>query len=534
MSPGGTRRGIGLATLAAVLATALALAAPASAAERSVRVGPDYFGVNYPLMTFDPPEVRDRQLGAIASAGIGSVRAALSWAALEPTAPTGGGHTYDWTASDQRVTELAEHGLRLMPAFLYTPSWAVRFPLSCNGTNSVSASTARLGDYAAAAGALAARYGTGGSFWKQHPELPARPILTWQIWNEPNLRSYWCPGPDPSAYAELFVQAAQAIKQADPAARVTTSGLVLIDEPGRYMEGSEFLTKMTAAQPGLWKVADGNGVHVFPSGEIADQFRRVIGLRAEMTAAGVPESVPMFASEFGWGLTGFQLTEAQRAERYAYVTERTPSTNCNIGMMFAHAWTTSPPGGPIFDSDSGIADELTGALFPSAVAFRDSVAVLEGRGADEAIHPRLRNCTGMPRLDRDGDNRADYRDYYPLDASRYKGPPGWDRTLVLTAKKQQRLGKAVIVTATVEQALTLAAKGKLKLAGVKGKLKLKPVKGTGKVGKDKALKLRLAAKAAQRVRRSGAERGRAKILVTGVDDQGDVFEEKAKVKLRAN
>ena len=29
------------------------------------------------------------------------------------------------------------------------------------------------GDYAAYAGALAGRYGTGGSFWKAHPELTA-------------------------------------------------------------------------------------------------------------------------------------------------------------------------------------------------------------------------------------------------------------------------------------------------------------------------------------------------------------------------
>ena len=533
MNLGGRRRVKGLATFALLLAAALALAPQAPAAERSVRVGPDYFGVNYPLMTFDPPEVRDRQLTSIAGAGVGSVRAALSWAALEPDAPTNGVHTYDWTASDQRVTELAMHGLRLMPAFLYTPKWAVRFPLSCNGTNSVSASTARLGDYAAAAGALAERYGAGGSFWKQHPELPATPILTWQIWNEPNLRSFWCPGPDPAAYAELFVQAAQAIKKADPAAQVITSGLVLIDEPGRYMEGSEFLTKMTAAQPGLWKLADGNGVHVFPSGEIADQFRRVVTLRSEMTAAGVPQSVPMFASEFGWGLAGFQLTEAQRAERYAYVTERAPSTNCNVGMMFAHAWTTSPSGGPVFDSDSGIADRLTGALFPSATAFRDTVAVLEGRSESEAIHPRLRNCPGMPKLDRDADGRAEYRDYYPLDPSRFKGPPGWDRTLVVSTQKRQRLGKAVSVTVNVEQPLEVAAKGKVKLAGERGKLKLKAVKAAVKVGKEKRLKLRLSAKARKRIHRSGARRGNATILITGVDDEGDVFEEPAKVKLRA-
>jgi hypothetical protein len=32
-----------------------------------------------------------------------------------------------------------------------------------------------------------ARYGTGGTLWKEHPEVPAAPILYWEIWNEPAL-----------------------------------------------------------------------------------------------------------------------------------------------------------------------------------------------------------------------------------------------------------------------------------------------------------------------------------------------------------
>ncbi len=529
MNPGGSRRVRGLAILGLLLAAALAIA-PQAAAERSVRVGPDYFGVNYPLMAFDTPAVRDRQLGAISGAGVGSVRAALSWSALEPKAPENGVHTYDWTAADERVGELARHGLRLMPAFLYTPGWAVRSPLSCTSQNSVSAATARIGDYAAAAGALAGRYGAGGSFWREHPELPQRPIVTWQIWNEPNLRSYWCPGPDPAAYAEMFVRAAEAIKQADGRAQVITSGLVLFDKPGRYMEPQDFLAGMTAAQPNLWRVADGAGVHVFPSGDLKQQFTLVKDLRAQMTAAGVPQSEPMFASELGWGLAAFNLTEAERAERYAYVTERAPSTNCNIAMVFAHAWTTSPPGGPVYDYDSGIAHYQTGALFPSAIAFRDAIAALEGRADREAIHPRLRDCAGMPKLDRDGDGRAEYRDYYPFDASRWQGPPGWDRTLVVKAKRRQRLGKAVVLRIVCEQKLKVVAKGRVKLAGTR--VKLKTAKARAKVGKKKVLRLRLSRSAAQRIRRSDATRGKAKLVIKGADDEGDLFEEKAKVRLR--
>ena len=58
------------------------------------------------------------------------------------------------------------------------------------------------------------------AFWAAHPELPALPIVRWEIWNEPNLTGYWCPGGEPARYADLFVQAASQIRKADPAARL--------------------------------------------------------------------------------------------------------------------------------------------------------------------------------------------------------------------------------------------------------------------------------------------------------------------------
>ena len=43
-----------------------------------------------------------------------------------------------------------------------------------------------------------ARYGNGGSYWKEHHHcldstrpVPASPSGTWQIWNEPNIMSYY-------------------------------------------------------------------------------------------------------------------------------------------------------------------------------------------------------------------------------------------------------------------------------------------------------------------------------------------------------
>jgi hypothetical protein len=414
----------------AVTAVVVSLACSPGAlgAKRSVRVPADYFGVNYPLMMFDSTEVRDRQLTAIDNAGFEHVRVALSWRDLEPEPPENGFHSYDVSRSDYQVAALARHGLRMAPAFMLTPSWAISdaaFP--CLLSRNVSAATDRIGDYAAAARAVAARYGRGGVFWRQHPELPKRPIQVWQIWNEPNLASYWCPAPDPAAYAELFTQAARAIKSVQPKARVITAGLALHDHFGRPTEVHKFLAQALAARPDLWNLADGAGVHMYPGGAVEAQLASFATWRSSLNLAGVPRTEPMYATEVGWGLAGpFGLTESERAQRYRFVAEHLPRSSCNVAGMNAQAWTTAY-GSPVWDFAAGIVDPINAILFPSAVAFRDAAALLRGESRRNAPAWVIRNCRGMPKLDRDGDNRAEHRDYYPLDRRRWRGPRCWHR-----------------------------------------------------------------------------------------------------------
>ncbi len=488
------------------------LLAPAAKGEYSVRVDPDYFGVNYPLIHFDPDPVREAQLRSISASGVGTVRAAISWAALEPEPPTGV-HSYNFQASDELVGQLAAHRLRLGPTFMYTPDWAApAVGITCSG-QAVSLATVRPGDYADAAAALVKRYGPGGSFWSDNPSLPKMPITTWQLWNEPNLRSYWCPSPNPTAYAELFTRAADAIHGADRNARVVTAGMVLADRTGSYIGAADFWRGF--GRPDVWARADGIGFHVFPGGTINRQFDQFTQVREYVSAAGAPPKLPLYGTEVGWGLG--PITEAQRAERYGFVTERISSTNCNVGLMYAHAWTTSPPGGIVYDSDSGIADRITGALFPSAVAFRNAIKILEGRGDREASHENLKHCSGMPKLDRDNDGRAEHRDYYPFDPRRWKGPPGWYDGIRIDVRKKQKLGKPIAVTAICDENCNVKLKGKLKLKGVKGtkgkQLKLKKAKATLKGGKPKELFVRPTAKARKKIKKSASRKGKA--VITG-------------------
>ena len=414
-----------MAVLTVLMMLAFVAAAGAAKQKRSVRVGAEYFGVNYPLMLFDSPAVRARQLSAIRGAGFEQVRVAISWRNLEPQPPVNGVHSYDISRTDYQVEALARNGLRMQPSFLLAPWWAARSDAWRCAPGSATAGVEKIGDYAAAAKALAYRYGKNGSFWRDHPDIEPMPIRTWEIWNEPNLRTYWCPEPDPAAYAELFAQAARAIKSAQPRARVVTAGLSLSDELNRPAPVGEYLAGMSGARPELWRLADGAGIHLFPSGELREQLIGFAQWRNLLTATGTPTSTPMYATEVGWGLAGpFGLSEQARAERYRFVTERLPRSNCNVAMMNAQAWTTSHAG-PVWDYAAGIVDPLTAALFPSAVAFRDGAGLMRGETRREPPHRLLENCEGMPKLDRDDDGRAEHRDYYPLDPRRWRGPKGW-------------------------------------------------------------------------------------------------------------
>src|SRR5690606_22282511 len=50
-------------------------------------------------------------------------------------------------------------------------------------------------------------------------------VNAWQIWNEPNLPSFWRPHEDPLQYARLLQRATAAIRMAAPQASVVMGGM---------------------------------------------------------------------------------------------------------------------------------------------------------------------------------------------------------------------------------------------------------------------------------------------------------------------
>ena len=178
----------GLLAGLAVAAGAVALPAP------GLPAGPVQYGVNAQyLFTTAPQDQWGRQLDAMRATGLKVVRQDAEWAGVEPQPPAGGRHAYHWEQLDAIAGELARHGLRWRPIVDYSAPWAAAAE---GNTKSPPRDDAA---FAAYAGALAARYGAGGSFWRAHPGLPNLPVTAFEIWNEPDCPRSGARRPTPRA-----------------------------------------------------------------------------------------------------------------------------------------------------------------------------------------------------------------------------------------------------------------------------------------------------------------------------------------------
>ena len=95
-----------------------------------------------------------------------------------------------------------------------------------------------------------------------HRALPYRPIEIWQIWNEPNLSSFYRPAVDPIGYAALVEAGAAAIRSQDPDATVLLAGLTGTRTNAKRRSTTAFLTQLYSV-PEIAASFDGIAVHPY-------------------------------------------------------------------------------------------------------------------------------------------------------------------------------------------------------------------------------------------------------------------------------
>jgi hypothetical protein len=150
------------------------------------------------------------------------------------------------------------------------------------------------------AAAAVDRYGPGGSFWRERRELRAQPITTWQIWNEPNLSSFYGPMVDPAGYGALVIAAASAIRAEDPTAQILLGGLTGTKTNRKRMSSAAFLTELYAV-PLIADAFDGIAVHPY-SRNVQGTLAQVRGARRLAEAHG--DYAGLWITELGWASAG--------------------------------------------------------------------------------------------------------------------------------------------------------------------------------------------------------------------------------------
>jgi len=246
------------------------------------------------------------QLARIHRGGVDSVRMPIFWSAVQPTQ----GGAPEWSGVDAAVGRAAQAGVDVLPYFSSAPAWAVPSG-SVPGTHGLAAAPIRLPATGAAVSAWSAflrlaveRYGPGGVFWTTHASIPARPIRTWQIWNEENFK-YFVVRPNPAEYGKLVKASSTAIKGVDPGAKILLGGLFARPNEARFKVkppqayfASDFLAQMYKRTPGIKSKFDGIALHPYTS-EYQNLAPDIEEVRAVLKANG-DAGKGLWITELGW------------------------------------------------------------------------------------------------------------------------------------------------------------------------------------------------------------------------------------------
>lgn len=347
---GGVRKGF---RRVVVLAVALGLLLLAAQQARAASAPPDFYGINaFTIRYSDPTANWDTHLRSMRSLGFTELRRDASWRQAQPDASDAAAGRYHFEEFDRFVAALARHGLRWYPLLLKTPAWA-----ALDGTSG-SSRPADPAAFAAYARAFAARYGAGGRFWAENPQLPYYPTLWYEVWNEPNYDRYWAEQQDaPERYADLALAATAAIKSVDPGGKVVVGVLSRPDPP--------FIRRMAARQPALLRVADALGVHTYFS--LEENLRNVAGARAELDRLGGPGK-DLVVSEVGYSTVHGGVSEDYRASALSGFAAALAASDCRVAKVQPQLWNGRERDPNDFEDWMGIAN-LDGSPKPTALAY---------------------------------------------------------------------------------------------------------------------------------------------------------------------
>ncbi len=311
-------------------------------------------GINGWYLFWDTPESTwDAQVALMAADGIKVVRADAFWSDVEPDAPTAAGPGYNWSTTDAIAGTLAAHGLQWVPIIDYSAPWNESI---VDDAQSAPTSAADYGTYAAA---VVARYGPGGSFWTENPQLTPEPVTAVEIWNEPN--EIWTEI-DASTYAAMYAAARTDIDRIDPSVETIVGGL-----------GNPSASYIDDVQQALGGPGQIDAVAVHPYGDNPSQvISNVVALRTALDQID-DGNVPIDVTEFGWPTEGVStnasvVSDSVRAGYMTQVISQLATSDCGVERILPYAWSSAQQDALDGDDWFGVTNDGAATATSAAIA----------------------------------------------------------------------------------------------------------------------------------------------------------------------
>lgn len=335
-----------------------------------------YFGNRY------SPDDMKRAAALALDAGIRWNREEFTWSIVEPS--KGG---WVWDQHDAAVRVASEHGISSFGLLVYSAPWAASAPEGADNRNTYP--PANLADFEEYVFQVVSRYKSS--------------IKHWEIWNEPNIKNFWKPEPDPAAYARLLSAGQSAVKRAAPTALVLGMDTSCLDLP--------FIEEVF--KNGGADLCDVITTHPYRT-HVEEDFRRdMTDLRELMAKYGLEK--PIWFTEVGWPTSGKKsVTEGVQSQQLVrlYVLslalgiericaydfrddcEDPEERECHFGILHKD-WTPKPA----YNAFSVMAHKLEGLHYDHSLG-NPPVEVHCFKGEDEEVwvawNPDERSEVGIP------------------------------------------------------------------------------------------------------------------------------------------
>jgi hypothetical protein len=259
----------------------LLVISPAAAAEE---IKPPFFGINglaylHYRDARDATRTAELRVNLIKQAGCVADRCDFWWSIVEPKPGV-----WNWEKTDWMVDFLTKRHIEVFPILSYTAAWMKDSPQSgpeiAGFANYVFESVSRYKDR----------------------------VRCWEVWNEPNIETFWKPAPDVDVYSRLLEASYKAAKRADPDCTIVGSVTSMTDLNWIInLARRGGLNHMDALSFHPYALADGPGE--------MDFHRQIRNVRRVLAEHG-KEAMPLWITEMGWQADASREPEVDKQSRY--------------------------------------------------------------------------------------------------------------------------------------------------------------------------------------------------------------------------